>query len=73
MIDKIQEIDSWSNSSENLIEGMDGKGYSFPSGVAILLSRKILSMDIDDPSSPISGTSNLRDNLQGHFPKLQLK
>jgi len=30
-----QKIDVWSSSSENLIERMDTKGYSFPSGVAL--------------------------------------
>ena len=39
-------------------EEMEGKYHRLPSGVAILLTRLILSRDKDDPYSPMSGSSN---------------
>ena len=39
-------------------EEREGKGHRLPSGVAIFLTRLILSTDRDDPSSPMSGSRN---------------
>ena len=39
-------------------EGKEGKGHRLPSGVANLFTRLILSAERDNPSSPMSGSSN---------------
>jgi len=43
-------------------EESEGKRHRLPSGVTILLTRLILSMDRDDPSSLMSASSSLSDN-----------
>ena len=39
----------------------------------ILLTRLILFRDRNDPSSPVSGSSNLREQSTRHLPRLWLK